>query len=124
MVQKRDPPQLSKPELVRLVHWKVGLRGKWRPRLHAFAEALPDEQVEIATRKGFKALGSSTPTNASVKEALTIITALKVGGGRAVQICGKKMGLRHIASGLSAGDRTGNSECHPASVQSSSAIHK
>ncbi|XP_006651771.1 uncharacterized protein LOC102722948 [Oryza brachyantha] len=70
LLRRRDPdPFLAKPELVRLLQWKLS-RGKWRPRLMDFVKGLEDAVVESASRKAFAALPD-------LRKAITELTALK-----------------------------------------------
>ena len=73
--------KLSKNELVRLVEWKVGQRGKFRPRLLDFAKAATEGAVSDASLRSFKALEkfketSDVPTEA-LKQALAPLSELK-----------------------------------------------
>lgn len=81
-MRKRNPPALEREELVRLVKWKVGLRGKWRPRLQDYAAAIPAADIERCTREALRELGDGAPSDATLKQALKIVTELKVGCGR------------------------------------------
>lgn len=81
-VRKRNPPALEREELVRLVKWKVGLRGKWRPRLQDYAAAIPAADIERCTREALRELGDGVPRDPTLKQALKIVTELKVGCGR------------------------------------------
>uniref|UniRef100_A0A0D9VYJ0 Uncharacterized protein n=1 Tax=Leersia perrieri TaxID=77586 RepID=A0A0D9VYJ0_9ORYZ len=70
LLHGRDPePYLAKPELVRLLQWKLS-RGKWRPRLMDFVNSLEDAVVEPASRKAFAALPD-------LRKAITELTVLK-----------------------------------------------
>ncbi|KAG8062447.1 hypothetical protein GUJ93_ZPchr0003g16720 [Zizania palustris] len=70
LLRRRDPePFLAKPELVRLLQWKLS-RGKWRPRLMDFVKGLEDAVVESASRKAFTALPD-------LGRAITELTVLK-----------------------------------------------
>ncbi|AQK63201.1 uncharacterized protein [Zea mays] len=70
LLRCRDPdPFLAKPELVRLLQWKLS-RGKWRPRLMDFVKGLDDAVVESASRKAFAALPD-------LRRAITELTVLK-----------------------------------------------
>ncbi|WVZ60426.1 hypothetical protein U9M48_010448 [Paspalum notatum var. saurae] len=75
LLRRRDPdPFLAKPELVRLLQWKLS-RGKWRvlvarPRLMDFVKGLDDAVVESASRKAFAALPD-------LSKAITELTVLK-----------------------------------------------
>ncbi|KAJ8499270.1 hypothetical protein OPV22_009822 [Ensete ventricosum] len=56
LLRRRDPrPFLTKPELRRLMQWKLS-RGKWRPRLLDFVSSLDEASVESASRRAFAAL--------------------------------------------------------------------
>ncbi|WOK95591.1 hypothetical protein Cni_G04298 [Canna indica] len=66
----RDPhPFLNKPELRRLMQWKLS-RGKWRPRLLDFVSSLDEALVESASRKAFAALPD-------LSKAVSELTVLK-----------------------------------------------
>uniref|UniRef100_A0A0E0D618 HhH-GPD domain-containing protein n=1 Tax=Oryza meridionalis TaxID=40149 RepID=A0A0E0D618_9ORYZ len=70
LLRRRDPePSLAKPELVRLLQWKLS-RGKWRPRLMDFVKGLDDAVVESASRKAFAALPD-------LRKAIPELTVLK-----------------------------------------------
>uniref|UniRef100_A0A0E0GT87 Uncharacterized protein n=1 Tax=Oryza nivara TaxID=4536 RepID=A0A0E0GT87_ORYNI len=70
LLRRRDPePFLAKPELVRLLQWKLS-RGKWRPRLMDFVKGLEDAVVESASCKAFAALPD-------LRKAITELTVLK-----------------------------------------------
>jgi hypothetical protein len=73
--------KLSNADVVRLVEWKVGKRGKFRPNLLKYAKQLTLEAVEDASSQTFKVLskyveGSEVPTSA-LKEALAPLTKLR-----------------------------------------------
>ena len=79
---------ITHPQLVRLVTWKVGQRGKFRPRLLNFAQTLDAIDVEDVSTQAFKALKSTTSpssttstthysTPESIKAALQRLCALK-----------------------------------------------
>jgi hypothetical protein len=84
--QEELPDQLNKQkksfdsaDLIRLVTWKVGLRGKWRPRLLDFAKAANDKDIQEAYTKARTVVDSAngdTDTEA-VKQAMAALTALK-----------------------------------------------
>ncbi|CAN6292355.1 unnamed protein product [Urochloa humidicola] len=68
LLRGRDPdPFIAKPELVRLLQWKLS-RGK--PRLMDFVKGLDDAVVESASRKAFAALPD-------LRRAITELTVLK-----------------------------------------------
>lgn len=73
--------RLTAPELVKLVEWKVGQRGKWRPRLLDFARALPEGAVADASLRAFAVLSkvkdSQDVPEAALKDALAPLTELK-----------------------------------------------
>ncbi|XP_072992607.1 uncharacterized protein [Typha latifolia] len=70
ILRRRDPdPFISKPELHRLMQWKLS-RGKWRPRLLDFMSALDETQVESASRKAFASLPD-------LSKAVSELTVLK-----------------------------------------------
>jgi hypothetical protein len=84
--QEELPNQLNKQkkpfasaDLIRLVTWKVGLRGKWRPRLLDFAKAANDKDIEEAYTKARTAVdGAKGDTDAeAIKQAMAALTALK-----------------------------------------------
>lgn len=54
-INGRDPPHMTAEEYKRLVRWKLR-RGKWRPRLQSFANAITDEQIIDASKKSFQLL--------------------------------------------------------------------
>lgn len=66
---------------MRLVEWKVGQRGKFRPRLLDFAKAATEGAVADASLRSFKILNSYTESQdipaAALKEALAPLTELK-----------------------------------------------
>ncbi|XP_078177657.1 DNA binding protein [Carex rostrata] len=67
---QRDPdPFLNKPELVRLMKWKLS-RGKWRPRLLDFVSSLGEKEVELASKKAFASLPD-------LSKAISNLTVLK-----------------------------------------------
>ncbi|KAG7669583.1 hypothetical protein Ndes2526B_g05924 [Nannochloris sp. 'desiccata'] len=73
--------KLSSSDIVRLVEWKVGQRGKFRPRLLNFAKDLTPEAVSDASLRSFNVLSkfectSDVPASA-LKEALAPLTELK-----------------------------------------------
>ncbi|XP_074573566.1 uncharacterized protein LOC141829995 [Curcuma longa] len=70
VLRRRDPrPFLTKPELHRLMQWKL-TRGKWRPRLLDFISSLDKDLVESASRKAFAALPD-------LSKAVSELTVLK-----------------------------------------------
>ncbi|XP_042452378.1 uncharacterized protein LOC122036995 [Zingiber officinale] len=70
LLLRRDPrPFLTKPELHRLMQWKL-TRGKWRPRLLNFISSLEEHLVESASRKAFTALPD-------LSQAVSELTVLK-----------------------------------------------
>lgn len=67
-----------KEELVKLVKWKVGNRGKFRPRLLAYANEADESAVIAASKKAYAALGiKDVPSIESVKKALEAMTVIK-----------------------------------------------
>lgn len=54
-IRSRNPNNLTTAEYSKLIRWKLK-RGKWRPRLLGFANALTDSQVETASTKAFELL--------------------------------------------------------------------
>lgn len=56
-VRTRDPCHITGDEYSTLVKWKLK-RGKWRPRLQGFADALGGEIVKEQSEKALKALDS------------------------------------------------------------------
>lgn len=76
----RNPPQLSKGELVRLVKWKLS-RGKWRPRLEGFAAAADPGAVATATAAMFAELSddaAKVPGEEAIRRAIKHTSELKV----------------------------------------------
>ena len=81
---------MTKEEMVRLVDWKVGLRGKMRPALKGYAAALQPAAVEAASRAAFALLsgkggggsGGATP-DAAADAALDALSAPLKGVGPA-----------------------------------------
>jgi hypothetical protein len=73
--------RISSSDIVQIVEWKVGQRGKFRPRLLMFAKDLTSESVSDASLRSFNVLQKYEPTTdvpASVlKEALAPLTELK-----------------------------------------------
>lgn len=90
----RQPLQLSKAELVKLMDWKLK-RGKWRPNLLKYIQELPAGSAEDATRAAFSVLSKhragggpqgkegggqgagQQPPAEVVKQALAAVTVLK-----------------------------------------------
>ncbi|KAJ3685656.1 hypothetical protein LUZ61_014820 [Rhynchospora tenuis] len=69
LLHERDPdPFISKAELVRLMKWKLS-RGKWRPRLLDFVSSLGEEEVQLASKKGF----GSLPDLSNAVSSLTVM---------------------------------------------------
>lgn len=71
--------KLSKADLVKLVEWKL-TRGKWRPRLLAFAQAANEGAVKDAFLRSFSKLRSvknGRCSSALLKEALAPLIELK-----------------------------------------------
>ena len=64
LMRARSPPHITKPELSRLMAWKL-LMGKARPGLQAYVDALDPEAVIAASSKAFAALTKTTPTSLS-----------------------------------------------------------
>ncbi|CAL9074709.1 unnamed protein product [Musa textilis] len=70
LLLRRDPrPFLTKPELRRLMQWKLS-RGKWRPRLLDYVSSLDEASVESASRRAFAALPD-------LSKAVSELTVLK-----------------------------------------------
>ncbi|KAJ4744602.1 DNA binding protein [Rhynchospora pubera] len=70
LLRQRDPdPFISKAELVRLMRWKLS-RGKWRPRLLDFVSSLEEEEVQLASKKGFASLPD-------LSKAISSLTVMK-----------------------------------------------
>ncbi|KAK8937469.1 hypothetical protein KSP39_PZI012047 [Platanthera zijinensis] len=70
LIRQREPqPFIARPELHRLVRWKLS-RGKWRPRLLDFASSLPETLVESASKKAFASLPD-------LRKAVSELTVLK-----------------------------------------------
>uniref|UniRef100_A0A1D2A838 HhH-GPD domain-containing protein n=1 Tax=Auxenochlorella protothecoides TaxID=3075 RepID=A0A1D2A838_AUXPR len=81
VIRARDPPELHHEELVRLVDWKLS-RGKWRPRLQAFAKELAPASVADASRSAFASLykdssSGAEPGPSALKSAFLELTKLK-----------------------------------------------
>ena len=60
------------------MEWKLA-RGKWRPRLQAFVDALPADAVAEASTAAFAHLSESAESEAALKSAVNALTVLKVG---------------------------------------------
>jgi hypothetical protein len=77
----RKDGKLSNSDIVRLVEWKVGQRGKFRPRLLNFAKDLTPEAVSDASLRSFNVLSKFKSTvdipASALKEALAPLTELK-----------------------------------------------
>ncbi|KAL1353564.1 uncharacterized protein [Arachis hypogaea] len=70
LLQQRNPnPFLTTTELSDLMRWKL-TRGKWRPRLLEFVEALDDVVVRNVSEKAFRSLPD-------LKKAVSEICVLK-----------------------------------------------
>ncbi|CAL9192855.1 unnamed protein product [Musa hybrid cultivar] len=70
LLRCREPrPFLTKPELRRLMQWKLS-RGKWRPRLLDYVSSLDEASVESASRRAFAALPD-------LSKAVSELTVLK-----------------------------------------------
>jgi hypothetical protein len=59
----RNPMYLKKEELSKLMQWKL-VRGKVRPRLQAYIDAISDDEVEEFTRKAYSKLKSGDLSSA------------------------------------------------------------
>lgn len=70
-IASRSPPHITSAEYSRVVQWKLK-RGKWRPRLQAFADATTPCEVKEASQHAFSHL-----RNGQTKTALNTLTALK-----------------------------------------------
>ncbi|EQC34998.1 hypothetical protein SDRG_07240 [Saprolegnia diclina VS20] len=62
---------ITQAQLSKLMQWKLA-KGKWRPRLQAFVDALDDAEVQAASTKGFAAVNDG-----NVREAVAAISELK-----------------------------------------------
>ncbi|OQR98253.1 hypothetical protein ACHHYP_08915 [Achlya hypogyna] len=62
---------ITQPQLARLMQWKLS-KGKWRPRLQAFVDALSDDEVQSTSSKAFVAIADG-----QLKEAIAAISELK-----------------------------------------------
>ncbi|CAD5192006.1 uncharacterized protein LOC135599045 [Musa acuminata AAA Group] len=70
LLRRREPrPFLTKPELRRLMQWKLS-RGKWRPRLLDYVSSLDEASVDSASRRAFAALPD-------LSKAVSELTVLK-----------------------------------------------
>lgn len=69
-IGEREVPHLTSDEYSRLVRWKLK-RGKWRPRLQSFADAVPDEDVIAASEKAFDAAEKGN-VNSALKELVAL----------------------------------------------------
>ncbi|CAL9083070.1 unnamed protein product [Musa acuminata var. zebrina] len=70
LLRRREPrPFLTKPELRRLMQWKLS-RGKWRPRLLDYVSSLDEASVDSASRRAFAALPD-------LSKAISELTVLK-----------------------------------------------
>lgn len=73
--------KLDKKSFVKLVEWKVGIRGKWRPRLLDFAKAATEGAIGDAFLLSFNTLSKikhdRDVSTVVLKEALTPLTELK-----------------------------------------------
>ncbi|XP_010248322.1 PREDICTED: uncharacterized protein LOC104591229 [Nelumbo nucifera] len=70
LLHQRNPnPYITKPELSRLMQWKL-TRGKWRPRLLDFISSLDETLVESASQMAFQSLPD-------VPKAVSELTVLK-----------------------------------------------
>lgn len=67
----KKAPALSQME------WKLA-RGKWRPRLQAFVEALPADAVVESSTAAFAHVSESAESEAALKSAVNALTNLKV----------------------------------------------
>ena len=64
--------------MVLQMEWKLH-RGKWRPRLQAFVDALPADAVVESSTAAFAHLSESAESEAALKSAVNALTVLKVG---------------------------------------------
>lgn len=71
VISSRKPRHVTAAEYAKVVRWKLK-RGKWRPRLQAFADSASDADVVKATTAGFRALADG-----KLREAQLEISALK-----------------------------------------------
>ena len=60
------------------MEWKLA-RGKWRPKLQAFVDALPADAVIESSTAAFAHLSESAESEAALKSAVNALTVLKVG---------------------------------------------
>lgn len=63
LIASRTPPHITSSEYSRLVRWKLQ-RGKFRPRLQAYADVLTDSEVIPASTAAFSALEDRNVRNA------------------------------------------------------------
>ncbi|RQM24510.1 hypothetical protein B5M09_003249 [Aphanomyces astaci] len=62
---------ITQSQLSKLMQWKLS-KGKWRPRLQSFVDALTDKQVQDLSTKAFVAC-----TKKSYREATAVLSELK-----------------------------------------------
>ncbi|ETV96347.1 hypothetical protein H310_10508 [Aphanomyces invadans] len=62
---------ITQPQLSKLMEWKLS-KGKWRPRLQSFVDALPDKQVRELSKKAFDACKKK-----SYRDATATLSELK-----------------------------------------------
>lgn len=67
----RKPPHITASEYSKLVKWKL-MRGKWRPRLQKFADAVTDDVMIPASTSAFAAF-----ENGETKPALRFLTDIR-----------------------------------------------
>lgn len=67
---------MTAAELSALMTWKLS-KGKFRPRLQAFVDALSDEEVRPASETAFAALEAEPLTERALRDALAALTAFK-----------------------------------------------
>lgn len=71
LVRSRTPPFIHASEYSKVVQWKLK-RGRWRPRLQAFADDTTQHEVVDASRQAYVALQT-----ADIKQALAPLIFLK-----------------------------------------------
>ncbi len=76
---------------MRLVDWKVGQRGKWRPRLQNLVKENTPEQISDASLRSFNILAKYKDTDvvpaSALKEALAPLEELKGIGPATASAC-------------------------------------
>lgn len=75
-LQERAEKHITSEEYGKIVRWKLK-RGKWRPRLQAFADALSDSQVIAASTQAFSHIFSKDSSPGDVGGALKPLLDLK-----------------------------------------------